>query len=233
MADVTPVVAEPVSVALVDDDPLVRRALRLLLAGAEGVEVVGEAGDGEQVPDLVRAHRPDVLLVDVRMPVVDGIEAIRRLAQVEPRERPAALVLTTFESDASVLEAVRAGAVGFLLKHSPPDRIVDAVRAAASGEPAFSPSALRALVAHVGTGAAATAPEPALDASALSERELQVARAVARGLTNAEIAAELYVSSGTVKADVSAMLTRLGLANRTQLAIAAHTLPPEPAAGAG
>lgn len=233
MADVTPAAGQSVSVALVDDDPLVRRALRLLLAGADGVEVVAEAGDGEQVPELVRAHRPDVLLVDVRMPVVDGIEAIRRLAQVEPGERPAALVLTTFESDGSVLEAVRAGAVGFLLKHSAPDRIVEAVRAAAAGEPAFSPSALRALVTHVGSGSAATGPEPSIDPGSLSERELLVARAVARGLTNAEIAAELYVSSGTVKADVSAMLTRLGLANRTQLAIAAHTLPPEPAAGAG
>jgi DNA-binding NarL/FixJ family response regulator len=216
---------QAISVGLVDDDPLVRRALRLLLAGAEGIEVVAEAGDGDEVPVLVREHRPDVLLVDVRMPVVDGIEAVRRLATDDDGHRPAALVLTTFESDASVLEAVRAGAVGFLLKHSPPDRIVDAVRAAAAGEPAFSPSALRALVEHVGTSSAATGPAPAIDPATLSDRELAVARAVARGLTNAEIAAELYVSSGTVKADVSALLTRLGMANRTQLAIAAHSLP--------
>ncbi len=228
MADLTPDLEPPgaqqVSVGLVDDDPLVRRALHLLLAGADGIEVVGEAGDGEQVPDLVRHHRPDVLLIDLRMPVVDGIETIRRLARVEPSRRPAALVLTTFESDAGVLEAVRAGAVGFLLKHSPPDRIVDAVRAAAAGEPAFSPSALRALVSHVGSAPAVGA-GPTIDPTSVSERELAVARAVARGLTNAEIAAELYLSSGTVKADVSALLTRLDLANRTQLAIAAHTLP--------
>lgn len=227
MADVT----DPgtVRVLLVDDDPLVRAGLRLLLGGEDRLAIVGEASDGDEVPDAVATHEPDVVLMDVRMPGTDGIEATRSLRAVG--EGPAVVMLTTFDADTTVLEALRAGAAGYLLKHAEPHQLVDAVLRAATGEPVFTADALRALVAHARaeTPAAAT---PAADPLAdLDERERQVATAVARGLSNAEIAAELYLSTGTVKAEISAILARLGLLNRIQLAVLAHEhlgAPPDP-----
>ncbi|WP_331714271.1 response regulator transcription factor [Auraticoccus cholistanensis] len=208
-------------VLVVDDDPLVRAGLRMLLAGDPTIELVGEAGDGDEVPDAVAASRPDVVLVDVRMPRTDGVTAVAELKR-RPGA-PAAIMLTTFDADETVLAALRAGADGFLLKHADPESIVGAVHRAAAGEPVFSPSVLRALLQR----ATGTPSEPEEDDplrrrwDRLSEREREVARAVARGLSNAEIAAELYLSTGTVKAEVSAVLTRLGLANRIQLAVVA------------
>ncbi|SDY77369.1 two component transcriptional regulator, LuxR family [Asanoa ishikariensis] len=213
--------SRPVRVLLVDDDALVRAGLRLMLGGADDIEVVGEAVDGSSVPDQVRRTQPDVVLMDVRMPVVDGITATRALGP-----GPAVIVLTTFDADATVVEALRAGAAGFLLKHTPPEQIVEAVRRAAAGEPVLSPSVARTLIDHVAAGgdrAASTRRDRARARLAvLSERERAVAAAVAEGLSNGDIAERLYMSVGTVKAHLSSALTKLDLTNRIQLALLAH-----------
>lgn len=206
-------------VLLVDDDPLVRSGLRLLLAGHPDLVVAGEAADGDELVAAVRRDRPDVVLLDVRMARVDGVQAVRDLHAAVP-DPPAVLLLTTFRADALVLDALRAGAAGFLLKHTPPDRIVAAVLAAAAGEPVLSPEALGPLIEHVrAAGPAPDAPDP-LDG--LTDREREVALAVADGLSNAEIGGRLYLSVGSVKTHLSSALARLGLENRVQLAIAAH-----------
>lgn len=211
----------PIRVLLVDDDPLVRTGLRLLLGGAGDIEVAGEVGDGTEVLDAVGRLAPDVVLMDIRMPLQDGIDATRALTR-RGGGAPAVIVLTTFDTDANVLESIRAGAAGFLLKHTPPERIVDAVRRAAAGEPVLSPNVLQQLLAHV-AGAAPVAQRRAGDRLALlSEREREVAVAVARGWSNGEIAERLYLSVGTVKAHVSSALTKLDLTNRIQLALLAH-----------
>ena len=214
----------PTRVLLVDDDPLVRTGLRLMFGGAPDLEVVGEVGDGAGVTDAVGRLAPDVVLMDIRMPVLDGIDATRALAG-RPGTAPAVIVLTTFDSDANVLEALRAGAAGFLLKHTPPEQIVDAVRRAAAGEPVLSPSVARMLIDHV----AAAGPAPAgrerqarERLARLSAREREVAVAVAQGWSNAEIAQRLFMSVGSVKAHVSSALTKLDLTNRIQLALLAH-----------
>ncbi|MDG4820691.1 response regulator transcription factor [Asanoa sp. WMMD1127] len=213
---------EPVRVLLVDDDALVRAGLRLMLGGAPDIEVVGEAVDGAAVADQVNRTRPDVVLMDVRMPVVDGIAATRALAGT----RPAVIVLTTFDADATVVEAMRAGAAGFLLKHTPPEQIVDAVRRAAAGEPVLSPSVARTLIEHVaaaGDRAGQGRRDKARERLAsLSERERAVAAAVAEGLSNGDIAERMFMSVGSVKAHISSALTKLDLTNRIQLALLAH-----------
>ncbi|HEY8473987.1 MAG TPA: response regulator transcription factor [Natronosporangium sp.] len=213
-----------VRVLLVDDDPLVRTGLRLLLGGAPDLIVVGEVGDGADAADAVRRLAPDVVLMDIRMPVLDGIDATRSITgRGEPA--PAVLVLTTFDSDRNVLAALRAGAAGFLLKHTPPEQIVDAVRRAAAGEPVLSPSVTRRLIDQV-AGTDPTPPDRHRLAreklAQLSEREREVAVAVANGWSNAEIAARLFMSVGTVKAHISSALTKLDLTNRIQLALLAH-----------
>ncbi|GAB3753015.1 response regulator transcription factor [Microlunatus parietis] len=223
MADLS---EEPVRVALVDDDPLVITGLRMLLAGDPWIEVVAELNDGEPVPDAVRDHRPDVILMDIRMPGVDGIEAVRRLAALT--DPPPVIMLTTFDADQTVLAAIRAGAAGYLVKDAPPEQLVAAVHAAAAGDPVFSPAVLRALVRHTrrpAEPAEAPVPAPVKAAfEALGERERAIARGVTAGLSNADIAAELYLSAGTVKAAISGMLASLGLDNRIQLAILTHRL---------
>ncbi|WP_276314999.1 response regulator transcription factor [Streptomyces sp. WAC 06738] len=212
------------AVLLVDDDPLVRAGLRLMLGGAGDIDVVGEAADGGEVPALVAAHAPDVVLMDIRMPRLDGLaatEALRRRA-----EPPEVLVLTTFHTDEHVLRALRAGAAGFVLKDTPPREIVSAVRKVAAGEPALSPAVLQQLIAQVsgaGTEGPARAREDARRRlAALGEREREVAVAVGRGRSNAEIAAELYMSVPTVKTHVSRILTKLDLNNRVQIALLVH-----------
>ncbi|GEL98205.1 response regulator transcription factor [Cellulomonas terrae] len=210
-----------IRVLLVDDDPLVRTGLRLMLAGADGITVAGEASDGDELDDAVTRTHPDVVLLDVRMPRVDGVTALRRLT-ADPR--PAVIVLTTFRTDGVVLDALRAGAAGFLLKHTPPQQIVDAVRTAADGQPIVSPSVLSQLIEHARSGGAPAAPD--LREAGLSQREHDVAMAVADGLGNAEIAEQLYLSLGTVKSHISSALTKLGLENRVQLAIRAHDARP-------
>lgn len=238
MADVT----APIRVLLVDDDPLVRSALRMMIDGTDDVHVVGEAADGSEVPSAVAAHRPDVVLLDIRMPQVDGLTAAERLRQsVRPtggvdRARgpggqapvgrttgPQVIILTTLNADDQVLRALRAGAGGFLLKDSPPAEIIRAIRLVASGEAMLSPTVTRQLIAHV----AEPRPDDRMACAttalaALSDREREVAVAVGQGKANAEIAAELHMSLATVKAHVSHILQKLDLTNRVQIALLAH-----------
>ncbi|ASU58558.1 response regulator transcription factor [Nocardiopsis dassonvillei] len=206
-------------VLIVDDDALVRGGLTMMLDGVHGIAVVGEARDGDEVLAATDAHRPDVVLMDLRMPRVDGITATRRLRARTPP--PEVVVLTTFDTDENILYALRAGASGFLLKDTPPARIVDAVLRVAEGEPILSASVTRRLMDR--TAVQAGAHERARTALArLSPREHEVALAVARGRTNAEIAAQLYMSVATVKAHVSSVLAKLDMDNRTQIALLAH-----------
>ncbi|GAB2453038.1 response regulator [Xylanimonas ulmi] len=207
-------------VVLVDDDPLVRAGLRLLLGGDPGIEIVGEAGDGRCGVDLVRRVRPDVVLMDIRMPRMDGLEATRLLVEEAPATH--VIVLTTFDADAMVLDALRAGAAGFLLKDTPPERLVASVRAAASGEPTLSPSVTASLIATLAADPGGRRASALRLLDALTAREREVALAVARGLTNAEIAAELYMGLATVKTHVSRVLAKLGVDNRVQIAIVTH-----------
>jgi DNA-binding NarL/FixJ family response regulator len=211
--------AKPIRVLLVDDDALVRSGLRMMLAGAERVEVVAEVDDGRGVLAAVDAQHPDVVLMDIRMPQLDGIEATR-LLRAQPRA-PQVLVLTTFDADELVVRALRAGAAGFLLKDTAPAEIVRAIELVAAGESMLSPSVARRLVALVaGDPDSAARHEVARERLAgLSPREREVALAVGRGLANAEIAAELFMSVATVKAHVSRLLTKLGVENRVQIAL--------------
>jgi DNA-binding NarL/FixJ family response regulator len=208
-----------IRVLLVDDDALVRAGLSMMLDGANGLVIVGEAGDGDQVPAAVARHRPDVVLMDLRMPRVDGIAATRRL-RAGPRP-PEVIVLTTFDADENVLGALRAGASGFLLKDSPPAEIADAIRRVAAGDPILSPAVTRRLVRRAVVQE--DAKQQALrELDGLSPRERDVVRAIAEGQTNAEIAASLLMSVPTVKAHVTHILTKAGLANRTQIALLGH-----------
>jgi DNA-binding NarL/FixJ family response regulator len=211
--------AKPIRVLLVDDDALVRSGLRMMLAGAKGIEVVAEVDDGRGVLAAVDSHHPDVVLMDIRMPQLDGIAATG-LLRSQPRA-PQVLVLTTFDADELVVRALRAGAAGFLLKDTAPVEIVRAIELVAAGDSMLSPSVARRLVALVaGDPDSAARHEGARERLAgLSPREREVALAVGRGLANAEIAAELYMSVATVKAHVSRLLTKLGVENRVQIAL--------------
>jgi DNA-binding NarL/FixJ family response regulator len=209
-----------IRVLLVDDDPLVRAGLKLMLRGAADIEVVGEVEDGSGVAASVRRHMPDVVLMDIRMPVMDGIAATRALTGRDTTAR--VIVLTTFDTDRLVVEAMRAGAAGYLLKHTEPEQIVQALRSAARGEPALSPAAARALIEHAAAGSGVRSEQAARQFALLSERERQIAMAVAEGLSNAEIGARLHLSAGTVKAHLSSALAKLDLDNRIQLALLAH-----------
>jgi DNA-binding NarL/FixJ family response regulator len=208
-----------IRVLLVDDDALVRAGLTMMLDGAHGIEVVGQAADGGEVPTAVDAHAPDVVLMDLRMPRTDGITATRRLrARPNP---PEVIVLTTFDADENVLGGLRAGASGFLLKDSPPAQIVEAIRRVAGGEPILSPTITRRLMDRAVAESGATARARAAFAD-LTPREREVAVGIARGETNAEIAARLFMSVATVKAHITHILTKLGATNRTQIALLAH-----------
>ncbi|MEK0157462.1 response regulator transcription factor [Arthrobacter oryzae] len=203
-----------ITTLLVDDEPLVRSGLRAVLAGAEDIDVVGEAGDGAEVPALMARLRPSVVLMDVRMPRIDGISATQRLmAAADPTK---VLVVTTFENDEYVYAALRAGASGFLLKRSQPDEIVQAVRTVAAGDSLLFPAAIRRLVGSFGAG---TEPD---SVKRLSRRERGVLLLMARGMSNAEIAGELFVTVETVKTHVGAVLGKLGARNRTQAVIHAY-----------
>jgi DNA-binding NarL/FixJ family response regulator len=209
----------PVRVLIVDDDALVRAGLSMILSGAAGIDVVGEAADGADVPAAVAAHRPDVVLMDIRMPRVDGLAATEVLRR-RP-DAPEVIVLTTFDADEYVLRALRAGASGFLLKDTPPAEILQAVHKVAGGEATLSPTVTRQLIAHV------AGPQPVRAGARrllnqLSERERDVALAVGRGRSNAEISAELFMSVATVKAHVSRLLTKLDMNNRVQVALLVH-----------
>ena len=210
---------DAVRVLLVDDDPLVRSGLKMMLAGAERVEVVGEVDDGRGVLAAVDIHHPDVVVMDIRMPELDGIAATRLLrAQPNP---PAVLMLTTFDADELVLRALRAGAAGFLLKDTPPAEIVRAIELVHAGDGMLSPTVARQLIALLAgdTDAGARFEEARDRLAALTPREREVAFAVGQGLANADIAAELHMSVATVKAYVSRLLTKLRVENRVQIAL--------------
>ncbi|MCF6376846.1 response regulator transcription factor [Nocardioides KLBMP 9356] len=210
-----------ISVLLVDDDPLVRSALALMLGGQSDIEVVGEAPNGQEGVALVGELDPDVVLMDIRMPVMDGLEATQVLHQ-QPAP-PAVVVLTTFDADDHVVRAVAAGADGFLLKDTPPGDIVHAIRTVAAGDAMLSPSATRSIVARLRSATSTDRSAAAADRlTVLTERELEVAVAVGRGLSNSEIASELYLSVPTVKSHVSRLLTKLESTNRVQVAMVVH-----------
>ncbi|HKN99810.1 MAG TPA: response regulator transcription factor [Pseudonocardiaceae bacterium] len=212
-------VNDPIRVLVVDDDALVRAGLTMMLDGAAGIAVVGEASDGEHVPAALDAHAADVVLMDIRMPKVNGIVATQRVrARAHP---PEVIVLTTFDTDENVLRALRAGASGFLLKDCPPAQIADAIRRVAVGDPILSPTITRRLMDRAATEAGAHERARAALA-ALNPREYDVAVAVGRGRTNAEIAAELFLAVATVKAHITRILAKLGLDNRTQIALLVH-----------
>jgi DNA-binding NarL/FixJ family response regulator len=214
-------VTGPIRVLVVDDDALVRAGLSMMVGGADDIAIVGEAADGSEVERAVADHRPDVVLMDIRMPGMDGLAATELLRSHE--DAPEVVVLTTFEADDYVLRALRAGASGFLLKDTPPAEIVRAVRAVAGGEPILSPAVTRKLIGHVTGGDNHDRRREARDALArLTEREREVAVAVGLGKSNAEIGRELYMSVATVKAHVSHVLEKLELNNRVQIALLAH-----------
>ena len=211
--------ANPIRVMLVDDDPLVRSGLRMLLGGTEAIEVVAEADDGDKVLGAVDRHRPEVVLMDIRMPGLDGVFAVGLFtAQPSP---PAILMLTTFDADHLVLRALRAGAAGFLLKDTPPAEIVRAIELVHAGDAMLSPAVTRRLIDLVAGEVDETTPRADADRllASLSPRELEVARCVGRGLSNADISAELHLSVATVKAHVSRLLEKLDADNRVQIAL--------------
>jgi DNA-binding NarL/FixJ family response regulator len=214
-------------VLVVDDDPLVRSALGLMLGGQSDLEVVGEAADGQEGLRLARDLGPDVVLMDIRMPRLDGLAATRELhARPDP---PRVIVLTTFDADEHVVEALAAGADGFLLKDTPPPEIVAAIRKVVDDEPMLSPSATRTLIRRLRrspddpeNAAAARAADAEARLSMLTDRERDVALAVGKGLSNAEIARSLHLSVPTVKAHVSRVFDKLQVTNRVQIAICVH-----------
>jgi DNA-binding NarL/FixJ family response regulator len=205
-----------IGLLVVDDEELVRTGLRTILDAEPDIEVLGEAADGAEVPGLVRRLRPDVVLMDVRMPAVDGISATRHLVQAMP-DPPRVLVLTTFGNDGYVYDALQAGATGFLLKRARPAEIVQAVRTVARGESLLFPAAVRDLIATQGR-----ARGDGLRSAGLTEREGEVLRCIARGLSNAEIARELVVGVETVKTHVGNVLAKIGARDRTQAVVAAY-----------
>ncbi|MDA0173119.1 response regulator transcription factor [Solirubrobacter taibaiensis] len=205
-----------IRVLLVDDDALVRSGLRMMLAGAPQIEVVGEADDGRGVLGAVDKHRPDVVLMDIRMPQLDGIEATR-LLRAQP-SAPEVIVLTTFDADELVLRALRAGAAGFLLKDTPPPEIVRAIEHVHAGEGTLSPTITRRLIALVADDGGRRE-DARVKLASLSAREREVAGLVGQGCSNADIASKLHMSVATVKAHVSRLLVKLEVENRVQVAL--------------
>ncbi len=213
-------VSSPIRILIVDDDPLVRSALALMLGGQPDLEVVGEAVDGRDGLDQARSLSPHVVLMDIRMPRMDGLSAASALlADPQP---PKLIVLTTFDADEHVVSALRAGAAGFLLKDTPPPEIVASIRKVVDGEPMLSPSVTRRLIERLNDPSQGRTARARARLAGLTEREREVAGAVGRGLSNAEIAAELHLSVPTVKAHVSRLFDKLGATNRVQIAICVH-----------
>jgi DNA-binding NarL/FixJ family response regulator len=214
-------VTAPIRVLIVDDDALVRAGLSMMIAGTDDIRVVGEATDGSEVAAAVDAHAPDVVLMDIRMPGVDGLAATEQLRG--QAGGPQVIVLTTFDADEHVLRALRCGAGGFLLKDTPPPEIMRAIRLVAAGEAMLSPAVTRRLIEHVaGDGLAGRREHARAMLDRLTDREREVAVAIGHGKSNAEIAAELFMSVATAKAHVSRLLQKLELDNRVQIALLAH-----------
>ena len=211
-----------VRVLLVDDQPLLRTGFRLILEAEPDVAVVGEAGDGRGAVELTRTLLPDVVLMDVRMPGMDGIEATRRIVRDSSGHRPRVLMLTTFDLDEYIVEALRSGASGFLLKDVPPDDLLAAIRVVAKGEAIVAPSVTRRLLDRFASRLPPASGTPPPGVAHLTEREREVLRLMARGLSNAEIAAQLVVSETTVKTHVGNVLSKLGLRDRVQAVVFAY-----------
>ena len=207
-----------ISVVIADDQELVREGLRMMLEAEDDIEVVGEAENGRRALELSRRHDPDVILMDVRMPELDGVEATRRILEAGSPAR--VIILTTFDLDEYVFEAIRAGASGFLLKDVRPGELVDAIRVVAAGEALLAPSVTRRLLDRFAREVPDERAPPSLDD--LTDRELDVLRLVAQGLSNAEIAGRLVVSEATVKTHVSHVLAKLGLRDRVQAVVLAY-----------
>jgi DNA-binding NarL/FixJ family response regulator len=208
-----------VRVVVVDDEPMVCSHLRTILGSARDIEVVGEAYDGAAGVEEVVRNRPDVVLMDLRMPGVDGLTAIERIGELA--SPPAVVVLTTFDADQYVLRALRAGAAGFLVKSTPPEDLIGLVRVAAEGHMVLSPTAARRLIAASADGQQSRDRARQL-AGSLTEREAEVLACLGEGLSNAQIGARLYLSEATVKGYVSRILVKLDCANRTQAGLLAH-----------
>ena len=212
-----------VRVLLVDDQQLIRAGFRMILDAEEGIEVVGECADGTQAVDSVRRLKPDVVLMDIRMPEMDGIEATRLIAggDGDGDDKPRVLMLTTFDLDEYVYDALRAGASGFLLKDVPAEQLVEGIRVVADGDALLAPSVTKRLIQEFSRTAATQRSAPAaLDE--LTPRELEVFKLIARGMSNAEIAAELVVSETTVKTHVARVLMKLGIRDRVQAVVLAY-----------
>ena len=210
-----------VKVLIVDDQSLVRAGFRMILDAEPDIEVVGEAADGLEAVLAARQTEPDVILMDVRMPNVDGLEATRRLLDGRD-EGPRILILTTFDLDEYVYEALRAGASGFLLKDTPPEQLVEAIHVVAGGDALLSPVVTRRVIAEFVRRPPATARPPAPGLDELTARELEILRLIARGLSNAEIAAEAFVSETTVKTHVARILQKLRVRDRVQAVVFAY-----------
>jgi DNA-binding NarL/FixJ family response regulator len=209
-----------VRVLIVDDQALVRAGFKMILDAEPQIDVIGEAADGREGLEAARSLRPDVVLMDIRMPELDGLEATRRLT--ENGDAPRVLILTTFDLDEYVYEALRAGASGFLLKDTPPEQLVQAIHVVAEGEALLAPSITKRLIEEfVRTGGNLPA-EPPPGVKDLTSRELEVLRLIARGMSNAEIAKELFVSETTVKTHVARVLMKLGLRDRVQAVVLAY-----------
>jgi DNA-binding NarL/FixJ family response regulator len=210
----------PLTVLIADDQEMVRAGFRMILEAEPDLQVVAEAGDGAEALEAARRTRPSVVVMDIRMPVLDGVTATRQLlAELDPP--PYVVIVTTFDDDDNLYEALRAGASGFLLKNSPPEQLVDAVRAAAAGEGLLSTSVTRRVIAELARHSPADGPAPAaLDD--LTAREVEVLRLMARGLSNAEIADELVITPGTAKTHVSRILMKLGVRDRVGAVVFAY-----------
>ena len=209
-----------IRVLVADDQDLVRTGLRLILGTLDGIEVVGEARDGQEAVRLAHELRPDVCLMDIQMPVVDGVEATRRLAGPGVKDPLAVVVITTFDLDEYVHGALRAGATGFLLKDAGPELLGEAIRAATRGDSLIPPSITRRLLSSFARTGRADPPTTPIDP--LTEREEQVLLTIARGRTNAEIARDLYISLSTVKTHIASLMAKLGARNRVEIAMWAY-----------